>query len=37
MTEGHRQPRYILDLLFSVIILSVETVEFVESLPKIDL
>lgn len=33
----HGQPRYILDLLLSVIMLSVRTVEIVESLPKIDL
>lgn len=33
----HGQPRYILDLLLSVIMLSVQTVEIVKSLPKIDL
>lgn len=33
----HGQPRYILDLLLSVIMLSVQTVEIVEALPKINL
>lgn len=33
----HGQPRYILDLLLSVIMLSVQTVEIVESLPKMNL
>lgn len=33
----HEQPRYILDLLLSVIMLSVQTVEIVESLPQINL
>lgn len=33
----HNQPRYILDLLLSVITLSCETVEIVNTLPKLDL
>lgn len=36
IAREHRQP-YILDLLLSVIVLSVQIVEIVESLPKIDL
>lgn len=33
----HGQPQYILDLLLSVIVLSVQTVEIIESLPKMNL
>lgn len=35
--KEHNQPRYILDLLLSVIMLSCETVDIVNSLPKLDL
>jgi len=34
-SREHKQPRYILDLLLSVIILSCQTVEIVKSLPKL--
>lgn len=35
-SREHKQPRYILDLLLSVIHLSVKSVEIMESLPKLD-
>ena len=34
--RDHKNPRYILDLLLSVIQVSIETVRIVEGLPKLD-